>query len=570
MDRPLDLVLVWHMHQPDYRDHATGEFTLPWVYLHAIKDYTDMAWHLEHHSGMHAVVNFVPVLLDQIEDYCAQFGRGELRDPLLRLLAHSGAEPLSEAERTLALERCFATNHHKLIESFPPYKRLHDLFLSLVSPGGEAFAYLSDQYIYDVLTWYHLSWTGESVRRGSEVIARLMAVGGRFGRDDRLSLLNTIADLMREVIPRYRRLAESGRIELSTTPQHHPLAPLLLDFRSALDAQPGMKLPEAAGYAGGRARVEAQLDAALQGHARRFGAPACGVWPAEGGVSPALLSLLDARGVAWTASGEAVLSNSLRRSAASLPQRGEFLYRPYRVPATGGRVACFFRDDRLSDLIGFEYSKWHGRDAAANFVGELDAIVGAAPPGQRPLVSVILDGENAWEYYPYNGYYFLSDLYESLEAHVGIRTTTFSAWLEANPQGPSAPPAFGELATLVSGSWVYGDFSTWIGSEDKNRAWDLLCAAKTSFDHVVASGRLSAGQQAAATRQLADCESSDWFWWPGVYNPDEAVAVFERMFRAKLANLYAILGLPAPQRLSVAFSRGAGSPEAGGAMRRAN
>ena len=152
MGQPLDLVLAWHMHQPDYRDHATGEFTLPWVYLHAIKDYTDMAWHLEHHPGMHAVVNLVPVLLDQIEDYCAQFASGELRDPLLRLLAHSDAAPLTEAERTLALERCLAADQRKLIEPFPPYKRLHDLFLSLQSPGGEAYAYLSDQYIYDLLT----------------------------------------------------------------------------------------------------------------------------------------------------------------------------------------------------------------------------------------------------------------------------------------------------------------------------------------------------------------------------------------------------------------------------------
>ena len=53
---PLDFVLVWHLHQPDYRDHARGEVGLPWVYLHAIKDYTDMAWHLEHHPGMRAVV----------------------------------------------------------------------------------------------------------------------------------------------------------------------------------------------------------------------------------------------------------------------------------------------------------------------------------------------------------------------------------------------------------------------------------------------------------------------------------------------------------------------------------
>ncbi|MGH8756106.1 MAG: hypothetical protein ACREU0_09885, partial [Burkholderiales bacterium] len=96
VENRLDLVLLWHMHQPDYRDYTTGEFHLPWVYLHAIKDYTDMAWHLEHHPGIRAVVNFAPVLLDQIEDYADQFAKGSLRDPLLRLLARAEGEPISE------------------------------------------------------------------------------------------------------------------------------------------------------------------------------------------------------------------------------------------------------------------------------------------------------------------------------------------------------------------------------------------------------------------------------------------------------------------------------------------
>ncbi|MBI4290265.1 MAG: glycoside hydrolase [Betaproteobacteria bacterium] len=558
------------MHQPEYRDGATGEFTMPWVYLHAIKDYTDMAWHLEQHPGVRAVVNFVPVLLDQLEDYCAQFASGDLRDPLLRLLARSEDTPLSEAERARVLERCFHSNHHKMIAPYPPYKHLHELFASIEAMGKESIAYLSDQYVFDLLTWYHLSWTGESVRRGSKTVARLMTVGTQFSREDRGALVATIAELVRAIIPRFRRLAESGRIELSTTPHYHPLAPLLIDLRSALDAEPAAKLPEAQGYSGGRGRVMAQLDQAIEAHARRFGARARGVWPAEGAVSPALLSLLETREVAWTASGEGVLANSLRKRAATLPARGEFLYRPYRVPSAAQRLACFFRDDRLSDLIGFEYSKWHGRDAAANFVAELETIAAGAPVAEPPLVSVILDGENAWEYYPYNGFYFLSALYESLEKHPAIRTSTYSAVIEEESQPATRRRAWGELPLLVAGSWVHGNFATWIGSPDKNRAWDLLCAAKASFDLVIASGRLNEQQKASALRQLADCESSDWFWWFGDYNPAEAVAAFELAYRTKLANLYRLLELPVPAALSVPISLGRGHPESGGAMRRAS
>ena len=567
MSRPLDLVLLWHMHQPDYRDQASGEFAMPWVYLHAIKDYTDMAWHLEQHPGVRAVVNFVPVLLDQLEDYCSQFDSGELRDPLLRLLARSGAEPIGAADRALVIERCFHANHHRMIAPFPRYKHLHDMFVSLEAQGSELFAYLSDQYLDDLLTWYHLSWTGESVRRSSEVVARLMASGACFGAQDRQALYGTIAALVRDVIPRYRRLADSGRIELSTTPLCHPLAPLLLDFRCAHEADPAALLPEMPCYPGGRARVSLHLDQAIESHERRFGARARGVWPAEGAVSTALISLLDSRGVAWTASSEAVLANSLRAHSAALPPRGDYLYRPWRLTGMP-RTTCFFRDDHLSDLIGFEYAKWHGRDAAANFIGELEKIAAGAGAAETPVVSVILDGENAWEYYPYNGFYFLSALYESLQSHPGIGTATYAGYLDR--QAPQNTAPVGGLSALAAGSWVHGNLSTWIGSPDKNHAWDHLCAAKTSFDLVIQSGRLNAQQMQAAYRQLADCEGSDWFWWLGDYNPQQAVASFETLFRTKLANLYRILSLPVPANLFVPISRGRGEPEAGGAMRRAS
>jgi len=227
----------------------------------------------------------------------------------------------------------------------------------------------------------------------------------------------------------------------------------------------------------------------------------------------------------------------------------------------------------LSDRIGFEYQKWHGSDAAANFVGELEHIAAQAPQDERPLVSVILDGENAWEHYPYNGYYFLQALYQALEAHAYIRPTTYAAFLRGTAGAAAAgppPAATHRLERLVAGSWVFGNFATWIGSGDKNRAWDLLCAAKQSYDLVVASGRLDAARSAAAERQLADCEGSDWFWWFGDYNPSAAVASFDQLFRAKLAHLYRLINLPAPAALSEPISHGQGAPEGGGSMRRAN
>ena len=569
-NRPLDLVLVWHFHQPDYRDYTIGEFRLPWTYLHAIKDYSDMAWHLERHREVRAVVNFVPVLLDQLEDYARQFESGTLRDPLLRLLAESGKERLSDAARGAILERCFHANHLHMIEPFAAYRRLHDLFEYAMRQGTEAAAYFSDQYLFDLLTWYHLAWTGETVRRESELVTRLMSIGHGFSQADRLALLGLLGEIIRDIIPRYRRLAERGQIEISATPHHHPLAPLLIDFSAAREPEPQAVLPQSPVYPGGRARVAFHVESAIAAHERRFGARPHGLWPAEGGLSEALVRLLAERGLEWTASGERVLANSLARTEGGPGSRAEYLYRAWRLPSAAPGLTCFFRDDRLSDLIGFEYKTWNGRDAAKNLIGELTAIAAGARPDSIPTVSVILDGENAWEWYPYNGYYFLEALYEGLAAHASIRTTTYHDWLEAQKRPGALPSRVGELPQLTAGSWVYGNFTTWIGSREKNRAWDLLAAAKQCFDLVIASGRLDEARTRAAFEQLAVCEASDWFWWFGDYNPVEAVASFDQLYRENLARLYASLNLPAPGELATPISHGSGKPESGGSMRRAS
>ncbi len=569
MAKPLELVFLWHMHQPDYRDYATGDFMLPWVYLHAIKDYTDMAFHLEQYPQVKAVVNFVPVLLDQLEDYEQQFATGQMRDPLLRLLVRENLNDLSEAERDLVFDSCFRSNHKKMVEPYPTYKRLFDLFKTLEPGGNAGLAYLSGQYIADLLVWYHLVWCGESVRRKHDFVIQMMSKDGGFDHADRKRLFHLIGQLVTGIIPRYRKLAESGQIEISVTPHYHPLAPLLIDLHSARESTPDSSLPQSQRYPGGRGRVQAHLISAKESHHARFGVIPQGVWPAEGAVSTALLEVLAEQKCRWAASGQAVLTNSLRAANPSLPEHVQYLYRPYHLQGAAGGVPCFFRDDHLSDLIGFEYSRWFGKDAALHFVAQLEAIAQQAPDGETPLVSVILDGENAWEYYPYNGYHFLQDMYSVLQTHPKIRTTTYSDYLDRrDAKGGQRFAKDGVLPRLVAGSWVYGTFSTWIGSPDKNHAWDLLCMAKQNYDMVVAGGRLNETEQQAAEKQLASCESSDWFWWFGDYNPSHAVESFDHLYRHNLMQLYRLLKLPVPANLNYPISHGTGDPETGGTMRR--
>jgi alpha-amylase/alpha-mannosidase (GH57 family) len=568
MKKTVDLVFLWHMHQPDYRDYVSGDFVLPWTYLHAIKDYTDMVYHLERHPKVRAVVNFVPILLDQLDDYTDQFATGQLRDPLLRLLVNENPGYISMEHRQLTFDACFRSNHTKMIAPYPAYKRLWELFKLLQAENETALSYLSGQYIADLLTWYHLAWCGESVRRENALVVRLMSKAEGFSWDDRKQLLDLIGELIGGIIPRYRKLAESGQIEISTTPHYHPLAPLLIDFSSAKEAMPDAPLPNSPHYPKGKQRVTAHIQSAKKSHRARFGAEPQGMWPAEGSISSETLEVFAAADCRWVASGEGVLANSLHNMPQAVPERAQYLYRPYQLEKDAEGLSCFFRDDRLSDLIGFEYSRWHGKEAARHFVEQIEAIARHAPSDETPVVSVILDGENAWEYYPYNGFYFLDELYAELETHAQIRTSTYSEYLELSAAGSGhAQPH--SLPRIVAGSWVYGNFSTWIGSRDKNHAWDLLCVAKQSFDMVMSSGRLNQAEQDAAGKQLCSCESSDWFWWFGDYNPSHAVASFDRLFRHNLTELYHLLKLPPPLNLSEPISQGGGTPEAGGAMRRA-
>ena len=543
--------IYWHMHQPDYRDLISGEYVLPWTYLHAIKDYSDMAFHLEINVKARTSFNFVPILLDQLEDYSAQFKSKKIRDPLLALLGKSSLEGVSAEQCEFIIESCFKSHHEKMLSPYAHYQRLYNLYQVASQVGDDvSLQYFSAQYKADLLVWYHLAWMGESIKRNNELVKSLIKKGSHFNDNDRLALFALIGEIISHLIPRYKALQEKGQIEISTTPHQHPILPLLLDFKSTLDALPGAALPLNAQYSGGEARAISHIKHAQTSHQHRFGAKPVGMWPAEGAVSKPALMLMAQQGVQWTASGEGVLTNSLHKSnpVKALVSRHEYLYKPYKVTDGKDEIVCFFRDDRLSDRIGFEYAKMHSADAVRDFMQELEHIHATYQKPENPVVSVILDGENAWEYYPYNGYYFLSELYQALANHPNIEMVTQSEICQAinTPEKSPYKVFCGNLSEIAAGSWVYGSFSTWIGSKDKNRGWDLLCEAKKVYDKVLKTGNLSAKEQKNCEDQLAVCEGSDWFWWLGDYNSAASINSFDQLYRRNLSNLYVLLKQPIP------------------------
>jgi alpha-amylase/alpha-mannosidase (GH57 family) len=457
------------------------------------------------------------------------------------------------------MRSCLRAQRKQMIERFGPYLEIATIAETLATT--ERVAYASDQLIHDLAVWYHLAWLGETVRRADPVATALTDQGRKFTAAQRRQLLALIAEQLSSVVPRYRRLSERGQCELSITPYGHPIVPLLLDFQSARDAVPNMRLPQHAAYAGGKERAVWHIEEGVRVFKRVFGVMPVGCWPSEGAISRATLELLDRSGFRWAASSTNVLRGSLELSNPQAVPDPLDLNRPYRLP--GSSMSTFFRDDALSDLIGFTYATWHGDDAANHLVNELAQLARRYADSPDHAVVIALDGENAWEHYPFNGFYFLHALYTALASHPLLELTTLADCL-----GRGIEPR--QLARMMAGSWVHGTLATWMGDPEKNRAWDLLCDAKDAFDRVMSLNGLNAEQKAAAERQLALCESSDWFWWFGDYNPQDAVSQFDRLYRRQLVNLYRLLALVPPESLSQPISVGRGLPEHGGVMRRAN
>ena len=572
MKDKINLVLCWHMHQPWYREGLQGTYRLPWVYLHVIKDYADMAAHLERHPNMHVVVNFAPVLLEQIDDYSQMLGdfldHGKpMLDPMLNLLA--GVEPIPQDNkvRQQLIMDCRRAHAHLMIKPHTAYCELFSMVMdgdpcSDIDVELDRLPYLQDQYFYDLITWFHLAWLGYSLKR-TDTARTLVNKARCFTLEDRLQLIKLIHQCHVDLLDRYRKLADRGQIELSMTPYSHPIVPLLNSFHNMDCCQPEAPKPEHPGYPGGGQRSDWHMRHGIEVFNRHFGRLPKGVWFSEGGVSDDAIELLRKYDLKWSASGEGVWHNSCKLSGCDEKElrHKRFLFRPFQIENSD--CSLFFRDDGLSDLIGFEYNKWNADDAVADFINHVTNIADFfGDKAHEHVVTVILDGENAWEHYSDNAWHFLDKLYAGLSKNPQINTTDFSS--------ARSIASAGKMKKLCPGSWVYGTFSTWIGDPDKNRAWDLLIEAKQVWDEVMAAGKLDDEVRQQATLQLAVCEGSDWFWWFGDYNSSASVRDFDQLYRFQLAELYRLLGVDVPATLSTPISSGVDHAESVGTMRRSH
>jgi alpha-amylase/alpha-mannosidase (GH57 family) len=544
------LVLLWHMHQPQYRDPETGRYVLPWTRLHALKDYWGMVKILEDFPKFHATFNMVPSLCLQLEEYAS----GKFNEPWFEL-AFRDAEQLTREEKAEILQRAFQVNQERLLSRWPRFLELYEW--SRPAGGAQAVVTFTPRDWRDLQLLSQLAWMDEEWIAHDPVINALSAKGKDFSERDKTALRKKQLEYLQVVLPIYREAAARGQIEISTTPFYHPILPLICDSDIAHIANPSTPLPRRAYRHPEDARE--QLRRAREYHERVFGTKPAGLWPSEGSVSDQTLAIAAEEGFRWFGTDEGVLGRTLNlgffREASGLPANADKLYQPWRVQMGSSGITGLFRDHLISDLIGFVYSRMDSKAGAADLHGRLRAI-GERVPTDRPLtVCLFLDGENAWEYYPEHGREFLREFYRRIQDDGDFRALTASEAIAASGDDVA------RTSRIFPGSWINANFDVWIGHAEDVQAWELLWDAREAYgkaEEARLQGRSDApGEEALrqAKESLLAAEGSDWCWWYGPEHSTANDAEFDALYRKHLTGIYRALGQIAPDELAKPIKR---------------
>src|SRR6516164_1850950 len=545
----IHLVVLWHMHQPQYRDPETGRYVLPWTRLHALKDYWGMVKILEDFPNFHATFNVVPSLGLQLEEYAS----GQFNEPWFEL-AFRDAEQLTREDKNEILQRAFQVNHERLLARWPRFLELYEW--SRPAGGAQAQVTFTPRDWRDLQLLSQLAWMDEEWIAHDPVLLALSARGKDFSEKDKAALKKKQLEYLRMVLPIYREAAARGQIEISTTPFYHPILPLLCDSDIARVANPSTPLPRRAYRRPEDARE--QLRRAREYHQRVFGVQPAGLWPSEGSVSDQTLTIAAEEGFRWFGTDEGVLGRTLNigffREASGLPANAEKLYRPWRVQMGANGITGLFRDHLVSDLIGFVYSRMDSKAGAADLHGRLRAIGERLQSPQPLTVCLFLDGENAWEYYPGHGREFLREFYGRVQGDPDFRALTASEAIAAAGDIP-------QTGGIFPASWINANFDVWIGHAEDVQAWDLLWDAREAYaraEEARKQGRNDAPSEEAlkeAKESLLAAEGSDWCWWFGPEHSTANDAEFDALYRRHLTAIYRALGMVAPDELAKPIKR---------------
>ena len=529
----LKVAFLWHMHQPYYRDPATGQMILPWVRLHSLKDYYDLPARVGKFDRLRMTFNLVPSLLEQIDLYLD----GKTSDRQLEL-TRKPAGDLSRKEKGEIFRTFFSVNPDTMISPYPRYRRLYKKLFDCGQDADLAARTASLQEIRDLTVWANLVWIDPLFRRET-VFRNLFEKGEKFSEEDKQALLDAQMKIMGGIIPIYKSLMDDNRIEVSFTPYFHPILPLICDTDSAREALPGINLPKHRFCYPEDA--DRQVALAVEMYREKFGREPVGMWPSEGSISQAMAPILVRHGIQWMASDEQVLYTSSVKSGKASDDVTP--HAVYNFETESGPIKILFRDHALSDRIGFVYSSWDEEKAVNDFLGHLHRLADLlASRADDAVVPIILDGENCWEYYRNDGHEFLELFFERLNQDELIQTVTLGeACSSCNPR---------PLKNITAGSWINHNFRIWIGHAEDNIAWDLLWEARRDLMKFKKEHPdFDPARLAAAEKSLLVAEGSDWNWWYGDEHRGAQNEIFDQIYRGHLISIYTNLNLEVPTRL---------------------
>lgn len=551
MHKKLSIALIWHMHQPAYRT-AEGEiYLMPWVRMHAIKDYLDMLLILDEFPSLKLNFNLVPVLLDAIYDY----GYNGAHDIYSKLTV---AEHLSNEEKEFVFNHFFDANYKNMVLHHDEYRKLYEKRYSREDITIHDF---SDQEYFAVMSWFNLAWFDPYWRKSEELVRIADKKNEEFTLEDREKIIELQRKICREIIPQYKKYQLAGRIEISTSPYYHPILPLLLDMNDAEKSNPSLPAPKL--HSNMKDDAIWQVKSALDKFEDLFDVRPRGIWPSEQCISKKTLELFQDLGVKWTISDEGVLEQSLKtefvRDFRGYLEDPYSLCHPYSYQTIGKKINILFRDSVLPNLIGFEYPNHDPQKAAYDLYDRIKTIQSKLQnsPDNSHILTIAMDGENCWENYSEDGHIFLSELYRLLTTDEGLETVRVSDYLEKAERSV-------RLSKIHPGSWINRDFSLWVGEPTKNLAWEYLDKTRTdliSFEKEKPDKELLK----QAWNEIYICEGSDWYWWYGEPNDSGQDEIFDFIFRERLQNVYKILSKPVPDYLtlplSAYFERGSRYPK---------
>jgi alpha-amylase/alpha-mannosidase (GH57 family) len=521
----LYLAFIYHMHQPYYKNLLTQETPQPWVRLHGTKDYLDMLLILQKFPQVRQTFNLVPSLIEQIQDYADH----KVKDNFLELSYKPAAE-LSAQDKNFLLEHFFSIAKDTAISMYPRYYQLYF--------KKDQHKEFSTQDYLDLQLWFNLAWIDPYFRKEDPRLTEITNKARFFTEEDKCYVLDKQTEILKDIIPTYKKFAESRQVELILSPFYHPILPLLYNTNVAREAHFKSTLPHVNFRYPQDAK--AQVDLAMDFFRKSFGAQPKGMWPSEESVSEHILPILIEPGLNWIVADEAILFKSLKKKKRD----AALLYQPHILKREEGELNIVFRDRNLSDLLGFEYHRKSPEDAVNDFMKHMENISHAFK-NKDILVTVAMDGENAWEYYHNDGWDFLELLYQNLSDCEFLKTTTVNEYLTTHP-------AKSEIKRLSAGSWIYAHFGKWIGNPYKNKAWEYLAIARKELEHILNSDAREAlnGKLPLILKQMYICEGSDWFWWYG----EEPAGHFDRLFRMHLSNFYTLINKEIPEYLKKPIS----------------